>query len=119
MRKYVLKVGEKGPDALCVEEMTLPNLGAHEILVRMKSASINYRDLIIADTGVGQDLIPLSDGAGVVEATGEAVALLNTWKQIRRLTGSPFRWGRWRGSCQPAGTVSNAGVLGCVGLALS
>jgi NADPH:quinone reductase-like Zn-dependent oxidoreductase len=74
MKKYVLKAGEKGPDALHIEDMTQPDLGAHEICVRMKSASINYRDLIIADTGVGQDLIPLSDGAGVVEATGEAVA---------------------------------------------
>ena len=27
------------------------------------------------------------------------------------LTGSPFRWGRWRTSWLQAGSVSNAGVL--------
>jgi len=52
----------------------------------------------------------LAAGATKIEtAAGEAVVLLNTWKQIRRLTGSPFRWGRWRGSWLQAGTVSSAG----------
>ena len=82
MRKYVLKAGEKGTDALNIEEMTLPELGAHDVCVRMHSVSINYRDLIIADTGVGQDLIPISDGAGVVEAAGEAVAHLKKGDRV-------------------------------------
>jgi len=48
-----------------------------------------------------------------------SVAFAEYLEAIVALTGSPFRWGRWRGSWLQAGTVINAGVLGCVGLALS
>ena len=82
MKKYILKAGEKGPDALCIEEMTLPDLDAHEVRVRIESTSLNYRDLIIADAGVSQDLIPLSDGAGVVEAAGESVTHLKKGDRV-------------------------------------
>ena len=48
-----------------------------------------------------------------------SVAFAEYLEAIAALTGSPFRWGRWRGSWLQAGTVSNAGVLGCAGSALS
>ena len=73
MKKYVLKPGEKGTDALQVHEMTLPDLDDHEVCVRVHSASINYRDLIVAKMGVSQPLVPLSDGAGMVEGVGKSV----------------------------------------------
>ncbi len=85
MRKYVLKAGEKGPDALRVEEMSLPDPGAREVCVRVKSTSINYRDLIVADMGVDQDLIPLSDATGVVETTGESVTHLKKGDRVAGL----------------------------------
>lgn len=50
-----------------------------QVLVRLRAASLNYRDLMIA-TGqyrggaVDRGLIPLSDGAGEVEAVGEGVS---------------------------------------------
>lgn len=67
-----------GPDALCVQERPKPTPGPGEILVRMGAASINYRDLLIAEGGYRSrqkttDLIPLSDGAGTVEAIGDGV----------------------------------------------
>ncbi len=52
-----------------------PQPGHGQVLVRMRAASLNYRDLVIAgrarDRGLGTPLIPLSDGAGEVIASGE------------------------------------------------
>ena len=92
MKKYVLKPGEKGTDALQIQEMTLPDLGDHEVCVRVHSASINYRDLIVAKMGVSQPLVPLSDGAGMVEGVGKAVVGL---KKGDRVVGLFFP--RWQG----------------------
>ena len=69
--------------ALGMENMALvdraePGPGPGEVLVRLRAASLNYRDLVITGGGYGSrqrtaDLIPLSDGAGEVVATGEGV----------------------------------------------
>lgn len=42
-----------------------------ELLVDVRAASLNYRDLVLA--GRIKDIIPLSDGAGVVSAIGSGV----------------------------------------------
>jgi NADPH:quinone reductase-like Zn-dependent oxidoreductase len=51
--------------------------GAGEALVRFEAASLNYRDLVMAEHGYGRmgslPFIPLSDGAGRVIATGAGV----------------------------------------------
>lgn len=57
--------------------MEKPVPGANEVLVRFEAASLNPRDLQIL-TGqftpnVPLPLVPLSDGAGIVEAVGEGV----------------------------------------------
>ncbi|NGN44610.1 NAD(P)-dependent alcohol dehydrogenase [Mesorhizobium sp. CGMCC 1.15528] len=47
-----------------------------EVLVRIRAASLNYRDLLVADNAYGvstNNLIPLSDGAGEVVALGAGV----------------------------------------------
>ncbi|KAH7324939.1 hypothetical protein B0I35DRAFT_449745 [Stachybotrys elegans] len=54
--------------------MHLPqNLGADEVLVELRAASLNYRDLMIAKGGRdlrAADVVPGSDGAGIVVKTG-------------------------------------------------
>ncbi|WP_207761929.1 zinc-dependent alcohol dehydrogenase family protein [Arboricoccus pini] len=45
--------------------------GAGQIAIDIKAASLNYRDLIIAKRF--GDIVPMSDGAGVVTAIGEGV----------------------------------------------
>jgi NADPH:quinone reductase-like Zn-dependent oxidoreductase len=85
MKKYFLKPGEKGTDALQIQEMTLPDLGDHEVCVRVHSASVNYRDLLVANMGVSQALVPLSDGAGVVEGIGKAVISLKKGDRVAGL----------------------------------
>jgi NADPH:quinone reductase-like Zn-dependent oxidoreductase len=58
-------------------EKPVPRPSAGEVLVRLKAATLNYRDLLTVKGGYGSrqkfPLIPVSDGAGVVEAVGPDV----------------------------------------------
>jgi NADPH:quinone reductase-like Zn-dependent oxidoreductase len=82
MKKYIIKPGEKGIDALHVREMNSRQLKPDEVCVRMHAVSLNYRDLINVNRGVNQELIPLSDGAGEVEETGSDVTDLNAGDRV-------------------------------------
>ena len=67
-----------GLDNLRVKEIAEPKPGPGDVLVRMRAASLNYRDLVTIDGGYRSqqkrsDLIVLSDGAGEVAATGDSV----------------------------------------------
>jgi len=63
-----------GPSALKLDEVPQPTPGPGEVLVRVRAVSLNYRDLMIAkgiyNPKLRLPLIPLSDGAGEVVATG-------------------------------------------------
>ena len=85
MKKYIIKPGEKGIDALHIQELTSRPLAPREVGVRMQAASLNYRDLIIVTMGVNRELIPLSDGAGVVEEVGEEVVHLKKGDRVSGL----------------------------------
>jgi NADPH:quinone reductase-like Zn-dependent oxidoreductase len=79
MRVFEVKQGGSSLDDLIVAERPQPVPAAGQVLVRMRAASLNYRDLAIV-TGhyfsgpVPRNTIPLSDGAGEVEAVGEGVS---------------------------------------------
>jgi NADPH:quinone reductase-like Zn-dependent oxidoreductase len=85
MEKYILQSGTQGLEALQIREMTARQLQPDEVRVRVHAASLNYRDLINAKRGVEQDLIPLSDGAGEVEAVGSSVTGLKTGDRVAGL----------------------------------
>jgi NADPH:quinone reductase-like Zn-dependent oxidoreductase len=82
MKKYILKPGEKGINALHVRDMSSRQLKSDEVCVRVQAVSLNYRDLINANRGVKQELIPLSDGAGEVEAVGSNVTDLKAGDRV-------------------------------------
>lgn len=82
MKKYVIKPGEKGINALNLQEMTPRELKPGEVAVRVHAASLNYRDLINVNQGVSQELIPFSDGAGIVEEVGKEVARLKKGDRV-------------------------------------
>lgn len=82
MKKYVIKPGKKGIDALYLREMTSRELERNEVCVRVHATSLNYRDLITVNMGVSQELIPLSDGAGVVEEVGREVTRLKKGDRV-------------------------------------
>ena len=66
-----------GLDNLKVVEAPDPEPGPHDVLVRMRAVSLNYRDLLMLEGMYGRGtplpLTPFSDGCGVVEAIGSAV----------------------------------------------
>lgn len=66
-------------DNLALVERPQPRPGAGQVLLRMKAASLNYRDLVVARRGYGPQtgelpLVPLSDGVGEVIEAGPGVA---------------------------------------------
>nr|MBA3438237.1 NAD(P)-dependent alcohol dehydrogenase [Pyrinomonadaceae bacterium] len=63
-----------GIDSLNQVERTEPTPGPGQVVVRVRAASLNYRDLMVVKGSYNPKqklpLIPLSDGAGEVVATG-------------------------------------------------
>ncbi|ODM17031.1 hypothetical protein SI65_07430 [Aspergillus cristatus] len=70
--------GQNGIESLKkIDNRELPALGDHDVLVQMHAASLNHRDVAIAEAQHGlcleKPIIPTSDGAGTVRATGANV----------------------------------------------
>jgi NADPH:quinone reductase-like Zn-dependent oxidoreductase len=67
-----------GRDNLKLETVAIPEPGPGEIRVRVSAASLNYRDKLVIETGMGLTLpdpfVPASDMAGVVDAVGSGVS---------------------------------------------
>ncbi len=65
------------PEGLELVDQPVPEPAPDEVLVRIKAASLNYRDLVVLrgqyDKNPRQGLTPLSDGAGEVISVGEKV----------------------------------------------
>jgi NADPH:quinone reductase-like Zn-dependent oxidoreductase len=61
-----------------------PTPGVGEIVVEMKAASVNYRDLLTVTMGLGNQppLVPFSDGAGVVSAIGNGVSRVKVGDRV-------------------------------------
>ncbi len=78
-----------GLDHLKIEDLPVPEPGPGEVLVRLRAASLNYRDTLTAVGGYGsrqklERLIPLSDGAGEVVEVGPGVT---SWRNGDRVIG--------------------------------
>jgi NADPH:quinone reductase-like Zn-dependent oxidoreductase len=78
MKAYVVVKGSSGFDGLKRVERDQPTPGPRQVLVRIRAASLNFRDLAVLSGKyirgpVTHDTIPLSDGAGEVVAAGSAV----------------------------------------------
>ena len=70
MKCYELQ-GPSGIDGLALVDKPVPEPGENEVLVRLKAATLNYRDLLTVKGGYGSrqkfPLVPASDGAGVID----------------------------------------------------
>ncbi|MDQ2803339.1 MAG: alcohol dehydrogenase catalytic domain-containing protein, partial [Pseudomonadota bacterium] len=64
-------------DGLRLVERPDPSPGANDIVLRMRAAALNFRDLAMArgnlSCRVSPPLLPLSDGAGEIVEAGSAV----------------------------------------------
>ncbi|KAE8397876.1 GroES-like protein [Aspergillus pseudonomiae] len=79
--------GQRGISSLkFVENHPLPALGHHDVRVRIHAASLNYRGIAIALGKFGltikDNIVPASDGAGVVEAVGSQVCNLKPGDKV-------------------------------------
>jgi NADPH:quinone reductase-like Zn-dependent oxidoreductase len=78
MKIYIVTKGSTGIDGLRRAERDTPALSANQVLVRVRAASLNFRDLAVVNGKyirgpVLNDTIPLSDGSGEVAAVGPGV----------------------------------------------
>lgn len=108
MRAYELRAGNL--DTLAAVEHPTPRPGPGHVRIRVRAASLNHRDLMIADGtygrgGVRFPLVPLSDGAGEVVEVGPGVSRLRIGD---RVAGSFFQ--RWVDG--PFGEAAAASALG-------
>src|SRR5687767_11859821 len=74
MRAFEIRDGF-GLDHLVMAERSVPQPGPGQVLVRITAATLNYRDLLVVEGSYNPKLrlplVPVSDGAGVVEAVGD------------------------------------------------
>ncbi|HEX8639288.1 MAG TPA: NAD(P)-dependent alcohol dehydrogenase [Pyrinomonadaceae bacterium] len=94
MKEYEIR--QFGVDNLALVEREKPKPQASEVLVRMRAASLNYRDLMMVkgtyNPRLKMPIVPFSDGAGEVVEVGSAVT---KWKTGDRV--SPIFMQGWHG----------------------
>ena len=83
-----------GVDAVQLVERPDPAPGPGQVVLKMNAFSINYRDLLVVN-GVGRwkpslPRIPLSDGVGIVTATGDGVARVKVGDRV-----APIFYPKW------------------------
>lgn len=101
-----VKLGKPaGLDGLQVADISSPgNPGVGEIRVRLHASSLNYHDYAVAIGAIPapEGRIPMSDGAGVVEAVGEGVS---EFKAGDNVVSCFFPY--WRDGAPPHGNFSH------------
>lgn len=82
----VYEVQKFGLDALTLAERPDPTPGYGQVLVKMRAASLNYRDLMVVKGLYNPKLplprIPCSDGVGAVVAVGEGVTRVKVGDRV-------------------------------------
>ena len=76
MQQWTLKAA--GRANLTFDKVPTPALRDNEILIKVAAVSLNYRDLLLIDKGLGlgpngEPVVPASDATGVVVDAGPAV----------------------------------------------
>lgn len=99
--------------SLVEADMPKPTPGAHEVLVRMHAASLNYLDLMVAWGKFGnpeKPFIPGTDGAGEIVEIGEGVAGWVTGERV--IAGSIVDWEDGRIAAQRTGRIRGLNMPG-------
>jgi NADPH:quinone reductase-like Zn-dependent oxidoreductase len=87
MKVYEVQKGATSLDGLRPAERPDPRPEPHEVQIRVRATSLNYRDqMVVAGKYFGgpvtRNLIPLSDGAGEVTAVGSGVTRFKTGDRV-------------------------------------
>ncbi len=87
-----------GLDNLRFAEVPTPKPGPGQVLLRMRAASLNYRDLLMAKGAYNPrqplPLVPCSDGVGTVEEVGEGVSRVKVGQRVATLFSQGWLAGR-------------------------
>ncbi|KAH6629302.1 hypothetical protein C7974DRAFT_184426 [Boeremia exigua] len=79
---WTIPSSASSPTHLTQRSLSVPTAGPHQVLVRLTAVSLNYRDLLVATRSPDYpgidglpgnhkpDLVPCSDGAGVIHTAG-------------------------------------------------
>ncbi|MEM7171978.1 MAG: NAD(P)-dependent alcohol dehydrogenase [Pseudomonadota bacterium] len=90
-----------GFDNLKLRQAEVPAPGPRDVLIEMRAASLNFRDLVVLrgqhGRAVQPPLIPLSDGVGVVRQIGAEVRNIAVGDRV-----SPCFFQNWAGGTPPA-----------------
>ncbi len=116
MRRWKLKAGVTEVEGMVLEEAPMPTPGPGEVRLRIQAVSLNYRDqLVLTDPtwrNPGRDIVPVSDGSGVVDAIGPGV---DAWSVGDRVTPLYFRdWVSGQSTTDPGrglGSLDEDGLL--------
>ena len=88
MRAYELHAKEQF-DALTLVDRPTPAVGPHDVRVRIRAVSLNYRDLTMARSAKSRPrpkpIVAASDGAGEVVAVGDAVTRFRGGERVAAL----------------------------------
>ena len=115
MKAYEIQAGAKAIDDVKLVERPEPKAGPGQVLVRMRAASLNYRDLMVAKGfyfggPTPTKTIALSDGAGEVVAIGAGTT---RFKVGDRVAGTFFRnWVDGPPSGEPRPSLGALGIDG-------
>lgn len=97
MRQAVLS--KFGHENLSIAAADKPVPGKDEILVRMQAVSLNYVDLAIVEGTLNPELrlplIPVADGAGVVDRIGSGVSGYSPGELVSTVYIPPWQGGRY------------------------
>lgn len=100
MRRYVLHEQADGQLLPAPEETARPEPGPGEILVAIRAAALNYRDVLMKSgksaSSSGGGVVPLSDGAGEIAAVGSGVEGLETGDRVAACFFQEWEDGRFR-----------------------
>src|SRR3954447_20578561 len=85
MNVYEIRDGF-GLDKLVLGQRLDPQPGPGEVLLRMRAASLNYRDLLVVkgvyNPRMALPRVPMSDGVGIVEAVGPGVTRVKPGQRV-------------------------------------
>lgn len=106
MKAFALQ-GSFGLDALRPMDLPDPKPGPGQIVLRMKAASLNFRDLLMAkglyNPKLPLPLVPLSDGVGEVIGVGEGVTRVKAGDRVcpifhQRWIDGEISWAKTKGA---------------------
>ncbi len=106
MKAFALQ-GSFGLDALRPMDLPDPEPGPGQIVLRMKAASLNFRDLLMAkglyNPKLSLPLVPLSDGVGEVIGVGDGVTRVKAGDRVcpifhQRWIDGEISWAKTKGA---------------------